>query len=40
MRDASPSTIFLKDYQVPAFLIDTTDLAFELHETETIVTAT
>jgi aminopeptidase N len=40
MRDASPSTIFLKDYQVPAFLIDNTDLAFELHETETVVTAT
>jgi len=40
MRDASPSTIFLKDYQAPAFLIDTTDMAFELHEEQTIVTST
>lgn len=32
MRDAHPKTIFLKDYQAPAFLIETTDLRFELDE--------
>lgn len=37
MRDAQAKTIFLKDYQVPAFLIDVTELHFELGETETRV---
>jgi aminopeptidase N len=37
MRDASPKTIYLKDYQAPAFLIDTTDLRFELGEESTRV---
>jgi aminopeptidase N len=32
MRDAQPGTIYLKDYQVPDFLIDNTDLHFELGE--------
>lgn len=32
MRDAQPKTIFLKDYQAPAFLIDDTQLRFELDE--------
>jgi aminopeptidase N len=37
MRDAQAKTIYLKDYQVPAFLIDLTELHFELGETETRV---
>ncbi|MFV0478586.1 MAG: aminopeptidase N [Parahaliea sp.] len=32
MRDATPSTIYLKDYQVPPFLIEHTVLFFDLHE--------
>lgn len=32
MRDATPQTIYLKDYQVPEFLIDKTNLVFDLHE--------
>jgi len=37
MKNAQPRTIFLKDYQAPAFLIDTTDLRFELGEESTRV---
>ena len=37
MRDAQATTIYLKDYQVPAFLIERTELRFELGETETRV---
>ena len=37
MRDAQPRTIRLKDYRVPDFLIDTTELAFELFEEKTLV---
>jgi aminopeptidase N len=37
MRDAQPSTIYLKDYQPPAFLIDKTELRFDLQESETLV---
>lgn len=37
MRDAQPRTIFLQDYRAPDFLIDTTELYFELHEDKTIV---
>jgi len=40
MRDAQPRTIFLKDYQVPDFLIDKTDLHFTLAEDVTKVHAT
>ncbi|MEH6557112.1 MAG: aminopeptidase N [Oceanicoccus sp.] len=40
MRDAQPRTIFLKDYQVPEFLIDTTDLHFTLGEESTQVHST
>ncbi|WIO75412.1 aminopeptidase N [Porticoccaceae bacterium LTM1] len=32
MKDAQPKTIFLKDYQPPNYLIDTTDLRVELEE--------
>ena len=34
-----PKTIYLKDYQVPAYLINTVDLLFELEEEKTRVTA-
>jgi aminopeptidase N len=37
MRDADPKTIFLKDYQVPEYLIDTVDLNFSLSEQDTKV---
>ncbi|MBW2939631.1 aminopeptidase N [Zhongshania aquimaris] len=37
MRDAQPCTIFLSDYRVPEFLIDSTTLKFELGETNSIV---
>ncbi len=36
-KDSSPQAIFLKDYQAPAFLIDNTDLHFELGEKATLV---
>ncbi|WP_020679881.1 aminopeptidase N [Marinobacterium rhizophilum] len=32
-----PQAIYLKDYQVPAYLIDTTDLRFELEDEQTLV---
>jgi len=32
-----PKTIYLKDYQVPDYLIKTTDLHFDIHDGETIV---
>jgi aminopeptidase N len=38
-RDASPRTIHLKDYQPPAYWIDTVDLVFDLHEQGTRVSA-
>jgi aminopeptidase N len=37
MRDAQARTIYLKDYQVPAFLIERTELTFELGEEQTRV---
>lgn len=39
MKEGTPKTIFLKDYSVPHYLIDTIDLDFKLHDTETLVTA-
>ncbi|MFT7129458.1 MAG: aminopeptidase N, partial [Gammaproteobacteria bacterium] len=39
MRDSLPKTIFLKDYQVPDFFIDTTDLHFTLNENNSVVRA-
>ncbi|MEH6609722.1 MAG: aminopeptidase N [Halioglobus sp.] len=39
MRDAQPSTIYLSDYQVPDYLIDTTELSFDLHEDHAIVSS-
>ena len=40
MKDAQPSAIHLKDYTVPDFLIEQTDLVFELNELVTTVTST
>ncbi len=37
--EKTPSTIFLKDYQPPTYLIDHVELHFDLHETQTIVTS-
>ena len=37
MRDAQARTTYLKDYRVPDYLIDTTELHFELHEDHTRV---
>ncbi|MEH6569931.1 MAG: aminopeptidase N [Halioglobus sp.] len=37
MRDAKPGTIFLKDYQPPAYLISRTELDFELFEDHALV---
>lgn len=34
-----PKTIYLKDYQVPDYLIKTTDLRFEINDGETLVSA-
>ena len=39
MRDAIPGTIFLEDYQAPPYLINRTELHFELGEEATIVTS-
>jgi aminopeptidase N len=40
MRDAQPKTIYAKDYQVPDYLIDSTDLHFQLDEDRTMVRST
>ena len=40
MRDPVPQTIYLKDYKVSQFLIEKTDLVFDLGENSTRVTAT
>jgi aminopeptidase N len=37
MRDAQPRSIYLQDYRVPDFLIDSTELHFALYEDKTIV---
>ncbi|MBE7926693.1 aminopeptidase N [Pseudomonas saudiphocaensis] len=39
MRTEQPKVIHLKDYQVPAYLIDETHLTFELYEDRTLVHA-
>jgi aminopeptidase N len=38
-KEQQPKTIYLKDYQVPGYLIKTTDLRFDIYEGETIVSA-
>jgi len=37
MRDASPSTIYLKDYRKPSYWVDSIDLHFDLHDGTTTV---
>ncbi len=37
MKDASPQTIYLKDYTSPAYLVDDVHLTFKLHPTKTRV---
>ena len=39
MKDASPQTIYLADYTVPAYLVDSVHLTFQLHPTATRVTS-
>ena len=39
LRDPVPTSVHLKDYQPPAFLIDTVDLDFDIHEDHTLVRA-
>ncbi|MGM0632283.1 MAG: aminopeptidase N [Pseudomonadota bacterium] len=39
MRDAQARTIYLKDYQLPAFLIDRTELRFDLGEDSSTVSS-
>jgi len=39
MKHADAKTIYLKDYQQPAFWIDTVDLIFDLEEDHALVTA-
>jgi aminopeptidase N len=39
MRDAQPGAIYLRDYQPPAFFIERTELAFDLHEDHALVSA-
>ncbi len=39
MRDAQPQVIYRNDYQPPAFLIERTELAFDLHEDHALVSA-
>jgi aminopeptidase N len=37
MRDATPAAIYLRDYQPPAYLVDETELRFELWEDHALV---
>ncbi|MEH6634492.1 MAG: aminopeptidase N [Halioglobus sp.] len=39
MKDANPGTIYLKDYQRPAYLINRTELHFELTEDHVVVSS-
>ena len=39
MRDASPSTIYLKDYRPPTYLINRTELHFALYDDHALVTS-
>ena len=38
MKDALPQTVYLHDYKVSPFLVDTTDLVFDLGDEQTLVT--
>ena len=37
MRDATPQTVYLKDYTPPEYLIEDVELNFDLHEQNTVV---
>jgi aminopeptidase N len=37
MRDATPQTVYLKDYTPPEYLVDSVELEFELDEQRTVV---
>jgi aminopeptidase N len=39
MRDAQPGTVYLKDYRPPAYLINRTELHFDLYEDHALVTS-
>jgi aminopeptidase N len=39
MKDAKPGTVYLKDYRRPAYLINRTELHFELCEDYTVVSS-
>lgn len=39
MAEQQPSAVYLKDYKVPDFLIDNTELTFDLEESQAIVTS-
>ena len=39
MSVENPKTVYLKDYQVPDFLIETVHLHFDIHDTHTLVTS-
>jgi len=39
VKDVTPQTVYLKDYRVPDFLIDNTDLVFDLREEHCRVTS-
>ena len=39
MKTDTPKTIYLKDYQRPDYKVETIDLTFDLHETQTHVTS-
>jgi aminopeptidase N len=39
MREPTPQTIYLKDYQPPTFLVETVDLDFDIHDDHTDVRA-
>ena len=40
MKEGQPKAIELKDYQVPAYLIDSTELHVEINDDVTLVTTT
>ena len=37
MNETKPSVIYLKDYQVPEYLVQSVDLEFDLNENATLV---
>ena len=39
-QDSQDTTVYLKNYQVPAFAVDAVDLNFDLYEEHTLVTST